>query len=65
MGNLEKMYYYYDPMFSDREVWANSLDPDQTAQAQTQLIILSASFRHVPNLIITAIFGGFRFLGDF
>ena len=34
------------PKFSDRQVWANSVDPDQTASrgASTLLAILSTSF---------------------
>ena len=35
--------YYYDPKFSDRQVWANSVDPDQTAPPKL-FAILSASF---------------------
>ena len=25
------MFYHNDPKFSDRQVWANCVDPDQTA----------------------------------
>ena len=28
---MEKYYYRNDPKFSDRQAWANSADPDQTA----------------------------------
>ena len=29
------IYYRYVPKFSDRQVWANSADPDQTAPRGT------------------------------
>ena len=39
-----------DPKFSDRQVWANSVDPDQTAPHQgihTLFAIPSTSFGHI------------------
>ena len=30
--------YPKDPMLSDRLIWANSIDPDQTAPLQTRLL---------------------------
>ena len=44
--------YRNDPKFSDRQVWANSVDPDQTAprgavwSGSTMFAILSALFGH-------------------
>ena len=41
------MKYRNDPKFSDRYVWANSADPDQTGavwSGSTLFAILSASF---------------------
>ena len=32
--------YHNFPKFSDRQVWANSADPDQTAPLQTQIRLL-------------------------
>ena len=32
--NYGTEYYRNDPKFSDRQVWANSVDSDQTAQEQ-------------------------------
>ena len=37
-------YYRNDPKFSDRQVWANSADPDQTADQYLDFAIPSASF---------------------
>ena len=48
-----KMNYHNDPKFSDRQVWANSVDPDQTAprgavwSASTLFAILSTSFGNI------------------
>ena len=44
--------YCNDPKISDRHVWANSVDPDQTARAavslgSTTFAILTACFGHV------------------
>ena len=30
-GNARDLLYRHDPKFSDRQFWANSADPDQTA----------------------------------
>ena len=40
------MYYCIHPKFSDRQVWANIVDPDQTAvwSGSTLFAILSSSF---------------------
>ena len=62
-------------LFSDRQVWANSVDPDLTAPEGSALFaILSASFEHI-NLwkkthcltfaIITTIVLGFQIFSDF
>ena len=40
-------YYRNDPKFSDRHVWANSADPDQTADQHLDVAILSASFERI------------------
>ena len=40
-------YYRNDPKFSDRQVWANSADPDQTADQHLDFAIPSASFEHI------------------
>ena len=37
-------YYCNDPKFSDRQVWANRADPDQTADQRLDFAIPSASF---------------------
>ena len=45
-----RFFYRNDPKFSDRQVWANSADPDQTAprgavwSGSTLFAIASASF---------------------
>ena len=31
--------YYNVPQFSDRQAWANSIDPDQTAQEQSDQLL--------------------------
>ena len=36
--------YRNDPKFSDRQAWANSVDPKQTVSGSTLFAILSASF---------------------
>ena len=36
-----------DPKFSDRQVWANSADPDQTADQRLDFDIPSASFERI------------------
>ena len=47
---MNKTDYHDDLKFSDRQVWANSVDPDQTAprgtvsSGSTLFAILSASF---------------------
>ena len=47
------MNYHNEPMFSDRQVWANSVDPDLTAprgavrSGSTLFAIPSASFGHI------------------
>ena len=59
------------PKFSDRQVWANSADPDQTARSAL-FAIPSASFgwitlrkRHLDKLLgwLQQIFGVFEYLG--
>ena len=57
-GNFFSFIHYNDPKFSDRQVWANSVDPNQTAltllnkesdQLESTLSLfafLSASFGH-------------------
>ena len=34
---MHQLKYCNDPKFSDRQVWANSVNPDQTALNQTLL----------------------------
>ena len=34
----EKVNYHSGPKFSDRQVWANSVDPDQTAHDQVYTV---------------------------
>ena len=41
-NNIPNLLYPNDPKFLDRQVWANSVDPDQTAP--TLFAIPSASF---------------------
>ena len=41
---MTNSYYRNDPKFSDRQVWANSVDPDQTADQRLDFAIPSASF---------------------
>ena len=40
-------YYRNDPKFSDRQVWANSADPEHTADQHLDFAIPSASFEHI------------------
>ena len=40
-------YFCNDPKFSDRQVWANSADPDQTADQHLDFAIPSVSFEHI------------------
>ena len=40
-------YYHNDPKFSDRQVWANSADTDQTADQCLDFAIPSASFERI------------------
>ena len=40
-------YYRNDPEFSDRQVWANSADPDQTADQRLDFAIPSVSFERI------------------
>ena len=40
-------YYRNDPKFSDRQVWANSADPDQTADQRLDFAIPSASIERI------------------
>ena len=46
-----KVGYRNDPKFSDKQVWANSEDPDQTEGAvwsgSTLFVILSILFGHI------------------
>ena len=44
--NLGKLRYRNVPKFSDRQVWANSADPDQIWSRYTLFTIPSASFGH-------------------
>ena len=37
--------YHNDPKFSDRCAWANSADPDQTAQEQSDIGLHCLQFR--------------------
>ena len=41
------VYYRNDPKFSDRQVWANSADPDQTVDQRLDFAIPSASFERI------------------
>ena len=40
-------YYRNDPKFSDRQVWENCADPNQTADQRLDFAILSASFERI------------------
>ena len=40
-------YYRNDPKFPDRQVWANSADPDQTDDQRLDFAIPSASFERI------------------
>ena len=59
--------YRNDPKFSDRRVWANSVDPDETAPCHPVCIFLthySVIKRYCSNFrIITAIFRVSKILG--
>ena len=52
-GLLNQNGYAYDPKFSDRQVWVNTADPDQTAprgadwSGSTVFAIPSASFERI------------------
>ena len=37
----------HDPRFLDRQVWAYSVDPDETALMSALFAILTASFGHI------------------
>ena len=44
--------YRNDPKFSDKKVWANSVDPDQAASTRSTLFAIpSASLGHKPHTL--------------
>ena len=71
-GVPRRIKYRNDPNFSERKVWANSVDPDQTAQEQSDqglhclLSHYSVVKRYCPNFrMFTALLSGVRIFGIF
>ena len=49
--NLKLQLYCLDPKFDDRQVWPNSVDPDQTAPEVGHLVPSSDTQAHIKLLV--------------